>query len=147
MIYEICDIMMSISTRDRMHLWVYLLNHNSLSHQTCPVIDINKGNNFQESFEQFGGLRISSRSFLSCSCFARCIIKKTLFFIVEERNSFFFCYFHYEFIFYSTKLFECPFSFKFCWNIFIFFNINTNQTSEEQNLNFIRSSHLFWDLP
>ena len=27
------------------------------------LIDINKGNNFQESFEQFGGLGLSSRSF------------------------------------------------------------------------------------
>ena len=34
MIYQICDIVMSISTWDRMHFWVYLLNHKVLSHQT-----------------------------------------------------------------------------------------------------------------
>ena len=32
-----------------------------LNHQTCPI-DISKGNNFQESFEQLGGLGLSSRS-------------------------------------------------------------------------------------
>ena len=36
MIYQICDIMMSISTWERIHFWLYLLNHNSLSHQTWP---------------------------------------------------------------------------------------------------------------
>ena len=30
------------------------------------LTDISKGNNFQESFEQFGGLGLSSRSFSSC---------------------------------------------------------------------------------
>ena len=29
MIYKICDVMMSISTWDRVHFWIYLLNHNS----------------------------------------------------------------------------------------------------------------------
>ena len=32
-------------------------------------------------------------------------------------------------------------------NIFIFLNINTNQTSKEHDLNFIRSSHLFQEQP
>ena len=36
MIYQICDAMMSISTWDKVHFWVYLLNNN-LSHQTWPV--------------------------------------------------------------------------------------------------------------
>ena len=40
----------------------------------------------------------------------------------------FFPYFHYEIIFCCTELFECTFNFKFCQNIFIFLNINTNQT-------------------
>ena len=31
-----CVVMMSISTWDRKHFWKYLLNHNSLSHQTWP---------------------------------------------------------------------------------------------------------------
>ena len=34
MIYQICDVMVSVSTRDKVHIWIYLLNHNSLSHQT-----------------------------------------------------------------------------------------------------------------
>ena len=37
MIYQICDVMMSISAWDRVHFWVYLLNHNLLSHQTWPI--------------------------------------------------------------------------------------------------------------
>ena len=32
MIYQICDLIMSISTQDRVHFWMYLLN--SLSHHT-----------------------------------------------------------------------------------------------------------------
>ena len=35
-IYQICDVMMSISTWDRVHFW-NLLNHNSMSHQTWPT--------------------------------------------------------------------------------------------------------------
>ena len=32
------------------------MNHNPLSHQTWSIdIDLNKGNNFHETFEQFGG--------------------------------------------------------------------------------------------
>ena len=37
MIYQICDVMMSISTWGRVHFWIYLLKHNSLSHQTWPT--------------------------------------------------------------------------------------------------------------
>ena len=37
MIYQICDVMMSLSTWDRVPFWKYLLNHNSLSHQTWPI--------------------------------------------------------------------------------------------------------------
>ena len=37
MIYQICDVMMSISKWDRVHFWIYLLNHNSLSHQTWSI--------------------------------------------------------------------------------------------------------------
>ena len=37
MIYQICDIMMNIGTWDRVHFWIYLLNCNSLSHQTWPI--------------------------------------------------------------------------------------------------------------
>ena len=33
-IYQKCDAMMNISTQDRVHFYIYLLNHNSLRHQT-----------------------------------------------------------------------------------------------------------------
>ena len=49
-IYQICDVVMSISTWDRAHFWIYLLNHNSLSHQIWSMIDISKGNIFLKSF-------------------------------------------------------------------------------------------------
>ena len=37
MIYQICDAMMSIGTLDRVHIWIHLLYHNSLSYQTWPA--------------------------------------------------------------------------------------------------------------
>ena len=48
------------------------------------------------------------------------------------KKRLFFRYFHYEIIFCCAELFECAFNFKFCQNIFIILNINTNQTSKEQ---------------
>ena len=54
MIYQICDAMMGISTRDRVHFLIYLLNYNSLSHQTWPTDSYKQGQEFQEFFEQFG---------------------------------------------------------------------------------------------
>ena len=64
--------------------------------------------------------------------FASHIMKKYLF--MEEINSFFFPYFYYEIIFCCTGLFECTFNFKFCQSIFIFLNINSNQTSSNKML-------------
>ena len=63
MIYQTCDVMMEISTWERVHFWIYLLNHNSLSHKFGQFIDISKGNNFDKSFEQLGGLGLSSKPF------------------------------------------------------------------------------------
>ena len=37
MIYQICDVMMKISAQDRVRFWIYLLNHNSLSHQAWLI--------------------------------------------------------------------------------------------------------------
>ena len=37
LIYQNCDVMMSIITLDRVHILIYLSNHNSLSHQTWPT--------------------------------------------------------------------------------------------------------------
>ena len=65
---------------------------------------------------------------------------------MEEKNGVF-CYFHYEIIFYCVELFECTCNFKLCQNISIFLDINTNQTSKEQDLNFLRSNHLFSEQP
>ena len=61
---------------------------------------------------------------------------RNAFFVLEERNGVF-CYFHHEIIFY----------YQLCWNIYMFLNINTNETSKEEDLDFIRSSLLFWEKP
>ena len=37
MIYQICDVTMSISTWDMVHFWIYLLSHKSLTHQTWSI--------------------------------------------------------------------------------------------------------------
>ena len=37
MIYQISGVMMSISTWNWVHFWIYLLNHNWLTHQTWPI--------------------------------------------------------------------------------------------------------------
>ena len=50
MIYQICDIMMSISTWDRMHFQIYLLNHTSLTHQTWSIDRYKLGQYFSEMF-------------------------------------------------------------------------------------------------
>ena len=62
MIYQICDIMMSINTWDRVHFWIYILHCNSESQQTWSI-DISKVYSFLKLFEQFRGLELSSRSF------------------------------------------------------------------------------------
>ena len=36
MIYKICNVM-SISAWDKVHFWIYLLNHNALNHQTWLI--------------------------------------------------------------------------------------------------------------
>ena len=56
-------------------------------------------------------------NFASCSCFANCIMKKV--FLLRRKETALFPYFHYKIIFCSTELFECPFNFKFRYNIFI----------------------------
>ena len=43
MICQICDIMTGIRTWGRVHFWIYLLNHNSLSHQTWPIDRYSQG--------------------------------------------------------------------------------------------------------
>ena len=60
MIYQICDFMMIISTWDRVQFWIYLLNHNSLTHQIWSIDTYKQGQYFLKSFEQFGGLRLNS---------------------------------------------------------------------------------------
>ena len=50
------------------------------------------------------------------------VLRVASFFIMGKRNGVFFPYFRYEIIFYWVELFECPFNFKFCQNVFIFLN-------------------------
>ena len=56
-------------------------------------------------------------------------------FLLWMKETALFPYFYHGIIFYSTELFDCAVNFKFYLNIFIFLNINTNQTSKEQYLN------------
>ena len=55
--------MMTISTRNRVHFQIYHLNHISSRHQTRSIDSYQQGQYFQESFEQFVGKVLSSRSF------------------------------------------------------------------------------------
>ena len=55
-------------------------------------------------------------------------------------------YFYYEITFYSTELFDFAVNFKFYVNIFIYLNINTNQTGKGAIFE-LRSSHFFRDQP
>ena len=50
MIYQICEVIMSISIWDRVHFWVYLFNRNSLSHHTRPSDRYEKGQYFSGIF-------------------------------------------------------------------------------------------------
>ena len=36
-IYQICEVMMSINTCDGVYFWIYLLNHNTFSNHTWPT--------------------------------------------------------------------------------------------------------------
>ena len=45
-IYQICEVMITVSTSDRVYFWIYLLNHNLLSHQTCPIDCYNQRQTF-----------------------------------------------------------------------------------------------------
>ena len=49
MIYQICYII-CISTWDRVHFWVYLLNHNPISHHTWPTDRYKQGQYFSAIF-------------------------------------------------------------------------------------------------
>ena len=50
MFYQIFDVMMSIITRDMVHFYIYLLNHNSLTHQTWSIDRCKQGQYFSEIF-------------------------------------------------------------------------------------------------
>ena len=90
--YQICDVMMSVSTWDRVPFWICLLNHNSWSHKLGQVIDISKANNYQEFFKHLRGPGLSSRS---CSIYlpTRCnystanYVKISVFHFFEEVNN------------------------------------------------------------
>ena len=66
--------------------------------------------------------------------FVNCIMRKHHFLLWTKETALF-PYFCHGIIFYSVELFDCAVNFKFYLNIFIFLNINTNQTSKEQYLN------------
>ena len=76
-------------------------------------------------------------NFADRTYFAICVMRKHYFLLWMKKTAFF-PYFYHGIIFYSAELFDCAVNFKFYLNIFIFLNINTNQTSKE-----LRSSHYF----
>ena len=49
MIYQICAVI-GISTWERVHFWIYLLNHNSISHHTWPTGRYKQGQYFSAIF-------------------------------------------------------------------------------------------------
>ena len=48
MIYQICDVMISINTWDRVHFWIYLLNYKWLTRQTWLIDRYRQGQYFSE---------------------------------------------------------------------------------------------------
>ena len=49
---------------ETVHFWIYLWTKSHEVTKLNQLINISKGNNFREFFEQFGGLGLSSRSYL-----------------------------------------------------------------------------------
>ena len=62
--FQIWNIIMSNSVWERTHFWISLLKHSSFGHKTWSTKRYNHGQYF-EYFESFGGLGLSSRSFLT----------------------------------------------------------------------------------
>ena len=62
MIYQICDVMMSISTYDSVDFKITFSTRTDKVTKFVQLIDISMGNDFHESFEQFGKLGLHSRS-------------------------------------------------------------------------------------
>ena len=64
------DIMMSISTCDMVHFSIYLLNHNSLTHQTWSVDRCKQGQYFSEIFWVIQKIRAKFQALLNlATCF------------------------------------------------------------------------------
>ena len=64
MIYQICDVMMSIDTWCKVHFWIYLLNHKSLIRQIWSIDRYKQGGKyFSRIFERFRSLSLTSRPF------------------------------------------------------------------------------------
>ena len=68
MFFQICD-MMSISTWDMLHFSIYLLNHNSLRHQTWWIDRWRQGQYF---FEIFWAIQKTGAKFQALSNLATC---------------------------------------------------------------------------
>ena len=52
MIYQICDVMMGISTWGRLHFWMFPLNHNLVTHQTRSIDWHKQGKYCSEIFKR-----------------------------------------------------------------------------------------------
>ena len=56
---------------------------------------------------------------------------KKHYFLLRTKEAASFPYFHHDIFSASAEPFDCAVNFKFYLNVFIFLNINTNQTSKE----------------
>ena len=90
MIDQICVVMMRLVHETR-HIFEHIFS--TTAHgitKLGQLIDISKGNNFQESYEQFGELRLNSRSFFNlatCSNYSLTIyVKIPVFHAFEKVN-------------------------------------------------------------
>ena len=70
---------------------------------------------------------------------------KITIFIMEERTVFFLHIFTIKLSSTSLSYLDAHSTLNFFRTFLIFLNINTDQTSKEQDLNFIKSSHLLWE--
>ena len=90
MIYQICDVMMSISTRDRVHFWIYLLNHNALTRQTGSIAGYKQGQYFFEIFWTIWGTGAKFQALFNLAAYTNysitSYVKFTVFHVLEKVN-------------------------------------------------------------
>ena len=88
--YQICDVMMGIAAWDKVHFWIYLLNHKSLRHHTWPTDRYKQGQQFLGTFRTMwrtGPKFQALFSLRSCSSYLITnYVKIPLFHFFEKKN-------------------------------------------------------------